>query len=73
MQFGGLRRCGEQLAIYDDRIGLGTPVPFLAISPWSKRGYVNSQVFDHTLLIRFIEKRFGVRVQYLPVAPGRRR
>jgi phospholipase C len=40
-------------------IGLGTRVPLLAISPWSKGGYVNSQVFDHTSLIRFIEKRFG--------------
>jgi phospholipase C len=34
-------------------------VPLLAISPWSKGGYVNSQVFDHTSLIRFIEQRFG--------------
>ena len=41
-------------------IGLGTRVPFLAISPWSKGGYVVSQVFDHTSTIRFIEKRFGV-------------
>jgi len=41
-------------------IGLGTRVPFIAISPWSKGGYVNSQVFDHTSTIRFIEKRFGV-------------
>ncbi|MDE3011125.1 MAG: phospholipase C, phosphocholine-specific [Pseudomonadota bacterium] len=41
-------------------IGLGTRVPLIAISPWSKGGYVNSQVFDHTSLIRFIEKRFGV-------------
>jgi phospholipase C len=39
--------------------GLGTRVPLLAISPWSKGGWVNSQVFDHTSLIRFIEKRFG--------------
>ena len=29
------------------------------ISPWSKGGWVNSQVFDHTSLIRFIERRFG--------------
>src|SRR5215469_16046410 len=36
-------------------IGLGTRVPLLAISPWSKGGYVNSQVFDHTSTIRFIE------------------
>jgi phospholipase C len=41
-------------------IGLGTRVPFLAISPWSKGGYVNSQVFDHTSVVRFIETRFGV-------------
>jgi phospholipase C len=30
------------------------------ISPWSKGGWVNSQVFDHTSVIRFIEARFGV-------------
>ena len=41
-------------------IGLGTRVPLLAISPWSKGGYVNSQVFDHTSVVQFIEKRFGV-------------
>jgi phospholipase C len=41
-------------------IGLGTRVGLLAISPWSKGGYVNSQVFDHTSTIQFIEKRFGV-------------
>ena len=41
-------------------IGLGQRVPFLVISPWSKGGYVNSQVFDHTSVIQFIEKRFGV-------------
>jgi len=41
-------------------IGLGTRVPLIVISPWSKGGYVNSQVFDHTSTIQFIEKRFGV-------------
>ncbi len=41
-------------------IGLGTRVPLLAISPWSKGGWVSSEVFDHTSVIRFIEKRFGV-------------
>jgi len=29
------------------------------ISPWSKGGYVSSEVFDHTSLIRFIEARFA--------------
>jgi phospholipase C len=41
-------------------IGLGTRVPFLVVSPWTKGGYVNSQVFDHSSVVQFIEKRFGV-------------
>ncbi len=34
--------------------GLGVRVPMLVISPWSRGGWVNSQVFDHTSLIRFV-------------------
>src|SRR5262249_39804885 len=41
-------------------IGLAQRVPFIAISPWSKGGYVNSQVFDDTSVVQFIEQRFGV-------------
>ena len=51
-------------------IGLGVRVPFLAVSPWSKGGYVNSQVFDHTSVIQFIEKRFGVHESN--ISPWRR-
>ncbi|MER6914379.1 phospholipase C, phosphocholine-specific [Streptomyces sp. NPDC000594] len=40
--------------------GLGPRVPTLAISPWSTGGYVCSETFDHTSLIRFMEARFGV-------------
>jgi phospholipase C len=39
--------------------GLGVRVPMIVVSPWSKGGWVNSEVFDHTSLIRFIERRFG--------------
>ncbi len=39
--------------------GMGLRVPMVVISPWSKGGYVNSEVFDHTSIIRFIEQRFG--------------
>jgi phospholipase C len=35
-------------------------VPLCVVSPWSKGGWVNSQVFDHTSVIRFIEASFGV-------------
>ncbi|HEV3431912.1 MAG TPA: phospholipase C, phosphocholine-specific [Paraburkholderia sp.] len=40
--------------------GLGPRVPMTIVSPWSKGGFVCSQVFDHTSVIRFIEERFGV-------------
>jgi phospholipase C len=40
--------------------GLGPRVPALIVSPWSKGGWVNSEVFDHTSVIRFLEARFGV-------------
>lgn len=41
-------------------IGLGPRVPMLVISPWSRGGYVNSQVFDHTSVLRFLEQWTGV-------------
>jgi phospholipase C len=41
-------------------IGLGFRVPMMAISPWSRGGWVCSEVFDHTSVLRFLEARFGV-------------
>src|SRR5262249_43281236 len=40
--------------------GLGVRVPLLIVSPWSTGGWVCSETFDHTSLIRFIEARFGI-------------
>jgi len=42
-------------------IGLGPRVPMTVISPWSRGGWVNSQVFDHTSVLRFLETWTGVR------------
>jgi len=39
--------------------GLGQRVPMIVVSPWTRGGWVCSEVFDHTSLIRFIERRFG--------------
>ena len=39
--------------------GLGERVPMIVVSPWSKGGFVNSQLFDHTSVIKFLEARFG--------------
>jgi phospholipase C len=35
-------------------------VPAIVVSPWSRGGYVCSEVFDHTSTLQFLEKRFGV-------------
>ncbi|MHB8340259.1 MAG: alkaline phosphatase family protein, partial [Mycobacteriales bacterium] len=51
-------------------IGLGFRVPMLVISPFSRGGYVCSEVFDHTSMLRFLETRFGVAVPNL--TPWRR-
>ncbi|HEX7622512.1 MAG TPA: alkaline phosphatase family protein, partial [Anaeromyxobacteraceae bacterium] len=37
---------------------LGVRVPFIAVSPFSKRQYVSHTVGDHTSLLALIEKRF---------------
>ena len=41
-------------------MGLGPRVPLTIVSPWTRGGWVNSQLFDHTSVLRFLEARFGV-------------
>ncbi len=41
-------------------IGLGIRVPFIIVSPWTRGGYVCSQVFDATSVNQFLEKWTGV-------------
>ncbi|HNP22415.1 MAG TPA: phospholipase C, phosphocholine-specific [Panacibacter sp.] len=40
----------------ESSIGLGYRVPMVIASPWSRGGYVCSQVFDHTSALQFLEK-----------------
>jgi phospholipase C len=42
-------------------VGLGMRVPAIIVSPWSRGGWVCSELFDHTSTLRFLEKRFGIR------------
>lgn len=51
-------------------IGLGVRVPMTVVSPWSRGGWVNSQVFDHTSVIRFMEAWSGVKDKN--ISPWRR-
>ena len=54
--------------------GLGARVPLLVVSPWSVGGYVCSEVFDHTSVIRFLETvDRGARAQHQHVAAHRHR
>ncbi len=55
----------------DNRVyGPGPRVPMYVVSPWSRGGWVNSQAFDHTSVLRFLEARFGVKEEN--ISPWRR-
>ncbi|MEV5160247.1 phosphocholine-specific phospholipase C [Streptomyces sp. NPDC053728] len=41
--------------------GLGARVPLLVVSPWTVGGHVCSEVFDHTSVIRLLERWTGVK------------
>ncbi len=55
---------------HGEPVGLGPRVPMIVVSPWTKGGFVNSQTFDHTSVIRFLEARFGVAEPH--ISPWRR-
>ncbi|HUI01197.1 MAG TPA: alkaline phosphatase family protein [Nitrososphaerales archaeon] len=43
-----------------DKYGLGFRVPLLMISPFAKHGYVDHTLGDHTSLMKFIERVYGL-------------
>jgi acid phosphatase len=43
-----------------DRWGPGGRVPALIISPWAKKGFVDSTFYDHTSILKLIEWRWGL-------------
>jgi phospholipase C len=65
----GIDTSVEQVRLKQDSpgsIGLGFRVPLVIASPWSRGGFVNSQVFDHTSTLQFLEnflnKKFGKKI-----------
>lgn len=44
-------------------IGLGMRTPTVIVSPWSRGGWVCSEVFDHISTLKFLEARFDVRAE----------
>lgn len=55
----------------DRPVGLGARVPMIVVSPWTVGGWVCSQTFDHTSMIRFLERVTGVETDQ--ITPWRRR
>jgi phospholipase C len=57
-------------------IGLGFRVPMIVASPWTRGGWVNSQVFDHTSTLQFVERfvkeKFGKPVREENISTWRR-
>jgi phospholipase C len=46
-------------------VGLGFRVPALVLSPYSRGGFICSDVLDHTSQLKLLETRFGVEVPNL--------
>jgi phospholipase C len=57
-------------------IGMGFRVPLIVASPWSRGGWVNSQIFDHTstlmFLEQFVQKKYGKAVNEENISAWRR-
>ena len=49
------RHARRPAALHGRAFGMGPRVPMLVVSPWSRGGWVNAQVFDHTSVIRFLK------------------
>jgi phospholipase C len=60
----------------ESSIGLGFRVPMVIASPWTKGGWVNSEVFDHTSTLQFLEdflsKKTGKQVKEPNISDWRR-
>jgi phospholipase C len=71
-----LRQGVEERDARSGPIGMGFRVPMIIASPWSRGGWVNSQLFDHTstlmFLERFVEGKFGKNVREENISAWRR-
>jgi phospholipase C len=71
-----LRQGVEENEARSGPIGMGFRVPMIVASPWSRGGWVNSQVFDHTSTLMFLERfvagKFGKNVREENISAWRR-
>ena len=56
--FGGLYDHVDPPAV--DDLGLGPRVPLIVISPWAKRGHIDSTTYEFSSFLAFLERRFDI-------------
>jgi len=65
-----------EIDLAESPIGLGYRVPLIIASPWSRGGFVNSEVFDHTSTLQFLEhflsKKTGKQIKETNISDWRR-
>ncbi len=70
------RKEAKEEYLRESSIGLGYRVPLVIASPWSRGGFVNSEVFDHTsslqFLETFLEKKTGKKITEENISSWRR-
>jgi phospholipase C len=66
----------QEKNIRESAIGLGYRVPMIIASPWTRGGFVCSEVFDHTSSIQFVEHfmdvKFGKKIKEENITQWRR-
>jgi len=71
-----LKKSYPASASRESAIGLGYRVPMVVASPWTRGGWVNSQVFDHTSCLQFLEKflshKTGKKIEETNISSWRR-
>lgn len=70
------KRTGKTDSELESPIGLGFRVPLVVASPWTKGGWVNSEIFDHTSCLQFLEQflkqKTGKDIQETNISAWRR-
>lgn len=66
----------KEANIRESQIGMGYRVPMVIVSPWTRGGFVCSEVFDHTSSIQFLEtflaRKYNKKVNEENISPWRR-
>jgi len=73
-----IQRVGENYKAYarESPVGLGYRVPLIIASPWSRGGWVNSEICDHTSVLQLLEswltKKTGKEIKEENIGSWRR-